>query len=41
MAPDGLALTWDLRTEQDRGPLVLLGLKGFRLPGQIFREKGE
>ncbi|OCQ53116.1 hypothetical protein Ppb6_01677 [Photorhabdus australis subsp. thailandensis] len=36
MAPDGLALTWDLRTEQDKGPLVLLGLKGFRLPGQIF-----
>ncbi|WP_262500003.1 ImcF-related family protein [Photorhabdus heterorhabditis] len=40
-APDGLPLTWDLRTEQGKGPLVLLGLKGFRLPSQIFSEKGE
>ncbi|NHB94770.1 ImcF-related family protein, partial [Photorhabdus cinerea] len=41
MAPDGLPLTWDLRTAQGKGPLVLLGLKGFRLPTQIFSDKGE
>ncbi|WP_387795606.1 ImcF-related family protein [Photorhabdus sp. RM125S] len=40
-APDGLPLSWDLRTEQGKGPLVLLGLKGFRLPAQIFSEKEE
>ncbi|WP_259198305.1 MULTISPECIES: ImcF-related family protein [unclassified Pseudomonas] len=35
-APDGLDLTWHLRTELDAGPLALLKLRGFTLPAQIF-----
>ncbi|WP_248744866.1 ImcF-related family protein [Pseudomonas sp. MWU12-2037] len=35
-APDGLDLTWHLRTELGAGPLALLKLRGFRLPTQIF-----
>uniref|UniRef100_UPI0013CE4A88 type VI secretion IcmF C-terminal domain-containing protein n=1 Tax=Pseudomonas viridiflava TaxID=33069 RepID=UPI0013CE4A88 len=39
-APDGLNLTWYLRTELDDGPLALLKLRGFRLPQQIFLGEG-
>ncbi|MNJ20586.1 hypothetical protein D3C77_149210 [compost metagenome] len=35
-APDGLNLTWHLRTELGAGPLALLTLRGFSLPAQIF-----
>ncbi|MGE8060675.1 ImcF-related family protein [Pseudomonas sp. NPDC089547] len=35
-APDGLGLTWHLRTELGEGPLALLKLRGFRLPRDIF-----
>ncbi|WP_242551574.1 ImcF-related family protein [Pseudomonas sp. Marseille-Q1929] len=35
-APDGLNLVWHLRTELQAGPLVLLKLRGFKLPRQIF-----
>lgn len=35
-APDGLDLTWNLRTELGAGPLALLKLRGFKLPTQIF-----
>jgi type VI secretion system protein ImpL len=35
-APDGLPLTWHLRTELGAGPLALLTLRGFTLPQQIF-----
>lgn len=35
-APDGLNLTWHLRTELGAGPMTLLKLRGFRLPRQIF-----
>lgn len=35
-APDGIDLTWHLRTELDAGPLALLKLRGFTLPSQIF-----
>ena len=35
-APDGIDLTWRLRTELDAGPLTLLKLRGFTLPSQIF-----
>jgi type VI secretion system protein ImpL len=35
-APDGLGLTWHLRTELDAGPMTLLKLRGFTLPGRIF-----
>ena len=35
-APDGIDLTWRLRTELDAGPLALLKLRGFTLPSQIF-----
>ncbi|NWB27837.1 type VI secretion protein VasK [Pseudomonas gingeri] len=35
-APDGLGLTWHLRTELGAGPLALLKLRGFKLPSQIF-----
>ncbi|MCP2068774.1 UNVERIFIED_ORG: type VI secretion system protein ImpL [Pseudomonas reinekei] len=40
-APDGLDLTWHLRTELGAGPLALLKLRGFELPAQIFLDKGE
>ncbi|WP_177410555.1 ImcF-related family protein [Pseudomonas sp. LH1G9] len=39
-APDGLSLTWHLRTELDAGPLALLKLRDFRLPQQIFLNEG-
>ena len=35
-APDGIDLTWHLRTELDAGPFALLKLRGFTLPPQIF-----
>ncbi|WP_434610956.1 ImcF-related family protein [Pseudomonas sp. R1-7] len=40
-APDGLGLTWHLRTELDAGPMTLLKLRGFKLPGRIFLEGRE
>jgi type VI secretion system protein ImpL len=39
-APDGLLLTWHLRTELGAGPLALLQLRGFRLPKDIFLAEG-
>lgn len=39
-APDGLALTWHLRTELGEGPLALLKLRGFSLPREIFLADG-
>jgi type VI secretion system protein ImpL len=39
-APDGLDLTWYLRTELGAGPLALLKLRGFELPAQIFLGEG-
>jgi len=39
-APDGLGLTWHLRTELGAGPLALLKLRGFTLPQQIFLSNG-
>jgi type VI secretion system protein ImpL len=35
-APDGLNLTWHLRTELGAGPMALLTLRDFKLPRQIF-----
>jgi type VI secretion system protein ImpL len=35
-APDGLGLTWHLRTELGAGPMALLTLRDFKLPQQIF-----
>ena len=40
-APDGLGMTWHLRTELHGGPLALLKLRGFRLPQRIFLGAGE
>lgn len=34
-APDGIPLTWEMRT-QGRGPLVMLKLRDFKLPQEIF-----
>lgn len=39
-APDGLGLTWHLRTELGEGPLALLKLRGFGLPREIFLVEG-
>ncbi|PZE10273.1 hypothetical protein DMX10_27020, partial [Pseudomonas sp. 57B-090624] len=39
-APDGLGLTWHLRTDLGAGPLALLQLRGFSLPARIFLEPG-
>lgn len=39
-APDGLGLTWHLRTELGAGPLALLKLRGFTLPQRIFVVEG-
>ena len=39
-APDGLDLTWHLRTELGAGPMALLALRGFTLPSQIFLDEG-
>uniref|UniRef100_UPI000B6BB020 type VI secretion IcmF C-terminal domain-containing protein n=1 Tax=Photorhabdus luminescens TaxID=29488 RepID=UPI000B6BB020 len=36
--PEGLPLTWVLRTEVGKGPLALLKLRGFTLPKTIFEE---
>lgn len=35
-APDGLDLTWHMRTELGAGPMSLLALRNFKLPRQIF-----
>lgn len=35
-APDGHMLNYTLRTEAEEGPLALLKLRNFRLPGAIF-----
>lgn len=35
-APDGLGLTWYLRTQLGTGPMALLTLRDFKLPQQIF-----
>ncbi|ECI6680383.1 type VI secretion protein VasK [Salmonella enterica subsp. enterica] len=35
-APDGLPMNYLMRVEQGKGPLALLELKNFRLPGQVF-----
>ncbi|MGY4495206.1 ImcF-related family protein [Pseudomonas sp. TE3610] len=35
-APDGLPLTWHLRTELGAGPLAALTLRGFTLPREVF-----
>lgn len=35
-APDGLDLTWHVRTELGAGPMSLLALRNFKLPRQIF-----
>jgi type VI secretion system protein ImpL len=40
-APDGIGLTWYLRTEMSAGPLALLKLRGFDLPQRIFITQGE
>ncbi|QXH63915.1 ImcF-related family protein [Pseudomonas azerbaijanorientalis] len=40
-APDGLDLTWHLRTELGAGPLALLKLRDFKLPAQIFLGEGK
>jgi type VI secretion system protein ImpL len=40
-APDGLELTWNLRTELGTGPLALLKLRGFKLPTEIFLNAGD
>ncbi|MFF7065856.1 ImcF-related family protein [Pseudomonas sp. NPDC008258] len=40
-APDGLNLTWDLRTEFGAGPLALLKLRDFTLPQQVFLLEGD
>lgn len=39
--PDGIPLTWNMRTELGRGPLALLKLRGFTLPTQIFDVQAE
>ena len=39
-APDGLDLTWYLRTELGAGPMALFKLRNFTLPSQIFLSKG-
>ena len=38
-APDGLPLTWHLRTELGQGPLALLSLRGFTLPSRVFLDE--
>ncbi|WP_416425500.1 ImcF-related family protein [Pseudomonas sp. App30] len=40
-APDGIPLTWHLRTELGAGPLALLTLRGFSLPPRIFLAEGD
>ncbi|MFJ3485138.1 type VI secretion IcmF C-terminal domain-containing protein, partial [Pseudomonas sp. NPDC090202] len=35
-APDGIGLTWYLRTELGAGPMALLTLRNFRMPRQVF-----
>ncbi|MCO6059997.1 hypothetical protein NG726_25475, partial [Pseudomonas sp. MOB-449] len=38
-APDGLKLTWHLRTELGAGPMALIQLRGFSLPARIFLDE--
>lgn len=40
-APDGIGLTWHLRTELGAGPLALLELRDFSLPSEIFLVEGQ
>nr|WP_257604512.1 ImcF-related family protein [Pseudomonas fluorescens] len=40
-AADGLALSWNMRTELGEGPMALLRLRGFTLPREIFVTEGE
>ncbi|MDT4815291.1 hypothetical protein FQZ97_483150 [compost metagenome] len=40
-APDGLRLTWQLRTQLGAGPLAMLQLRSFRLPRRIFLAAGD
>ncbi|MCY1357620.1 type VI secretion protein IcmF [compost metagenome] len=40
-APDGLRLTWQLRTQLGAGPLAMLQLRNFRLPRRIFLAPGD
>nr|WP_314527523.1 ImcF-related family protein [uncultured Pseudomonas sp.] len=40
-APDGLDLTWNLRTELGMGPLAMLKLRDFTLPTQIFLSEND
>lgn len=40
-APDGLMLSWHLRTELGAGPMTLLELRGFKLPRQVFLLDGK
>ncbi|WP_341524365.1 ImcF-related family protein [Pseudomonas sp. G.S.17] len=40
-APDGLGLTWHLRTELGAGPMALLKLRGFKMPKEIFLNGGK
>lgn len=35
--PDGLPLTWHLRSKTPNGPLAMLRLRGFRLPTTVFQ----
>ncbi|HWT69167.1 MAG TPA: type VI secretion IcmF C-terminal domain-containing protein, partial [Pseudomonas sp.] len=37
-APDGIDLTWYMRTELGAGPLALLKLRDFKLPTKIFMD---
>ncbi|WP_256672804.1 ImcF-related family protein [Pseudomonas sp. C1C7] len=37
-APDGIDLTWYMRTELGTGPLALLKLRNFKLPTKIFMD---
>ncbi|WP_449106831.1 ImcF-related family protein [Pseudomonas mohnii] len=39
-APDGIDLTWHLRTELGAGPMALLKLRNFELPTQVFVVEG-
>lgn len=36
-APDGLPLTWHMRSETANGPLSLLRLRGFQMPTTVFQ----
>lgn len=36
-APDGIPLTWEMRTQRGAGPLALLKLRDFKLPQDVFQ----